>query len=217
MILAWTVAVGVLLLGLALLAIRIRRRQVVSIPDAASTARTIAELLAQGAYVVFDNDHPEKPVIELELSQRTTFDLRKVRRTLPRLIGLTQLRTLTLGTTAIRNADLALVHHFPQLRSLNLGACRKIGDAGVVHLRGLTQLHTLNLGYTRVTDRGLVHVKELATLECLMLYRNRVTDEGLRLLIALPKLRSLNVNLTRVTDAGVREFQQARPEVKVER
>ena len=38
----------------------------------------------------------------------------------------------------------------------------KVTDAGLVHLKGLTNLRSLDLGDTEVTDAGLVHLKGLA-------------------------------------------------------
>ena len=37
----------------------------------------------------------------------------------------------------------------------------QMGDAGLEHLEGLTQLESLSLGLTAVTDAGLVHLKGL--------------------------------------------------------
>ena len=42
-------------------------------------------------------------------------------------------------------------------------------DAGLVHLKGLTKLQTLDLGSTKVTDAGLVHLKGLTQLQSLEL------------------------------------------------
>ena len=38
-------------------------------------------------------------------------------------------------------------------------------DAGLVHLKGLTQLQWLDLAETKVTDAGLVHLKGLTQLQ----------------------------------------------------
>ena len=40
----------------------------------------------------------------------------------------------------------------------------KVTDAGLVHLKGLTELRGLFLYYTNVTDAGLVHLKGLTEL-----------------------------------------------------
>ena len=63
----------------------------------------------------------------------------------------------------------------------------KVTDAGLVHLKGLTNLQTLYLYRTKVTDAGLVHLKGLTNLQFLSLYNTKVTDEGVKKLqTALP-------------------------------
>jgi hypothetical protein len=63
-------------------------------------------------------------------------------------------------------------------------------DAGLVHLKGLTSLHTLRLISTEVTDAGLVHLKGLTSLTTLNLQGIRVTTAGMQdLQSALPKCR----------------------------
>ena len=55
----------------------------------------------------------------------------------------------------------------------------KITDAGLVHLKGLTNLQNLDLIGTKVTDAGLVHLKDLTNLQLLRLEDTQVTDAGL--------------------------------------
>ncbi len=65
-----------------------------------------------------------------------------------------------------------------------------VTDAGLVHLKGLTSLQSLNLTYTQVTDAGLVHLKGLTSLQRLGLRDSKVTDAGVKeLREALPKCR----------------------------
>jgi hypothetical protein len=65
-----------------------------------------------------------------------------------------------------------------------------VTDAGLVHLRGLTQLHHLNLDKTAVTDAGLAHLKGLTGLKTLSLVGAKVTDAGVNdLRQALPRLK----------------------------
>ena len=65
-----------------------------------------------------------------------------------------------------------------------------VTDAGLVHLKGLTKLQTLNLSDTNVTDAGLVHLKGLTILQTLVLIDTKVTDAGVKKLqAALPKCR----------------------------
>ena len=78
--------------------------------------------------------------------------------------------------------------------SVDVGAVYLTGtpvtDAGLEHLRGLTQLQLLSLDSTRVTDAGLAHLRGLTQLEVLYLISTRVTDAGVNeLKKALPKVR----------------------------
>ena len=66
----------------------------------------------------------------------------------------------------------------------------KITDEGLVHLKALTHLQTLNLGSTKVTDVGLEHLKGLSSLETLNIRNTQVTDEGVKTLQdALPNCK----------------------------
>ena len=46
-------------------------------------------------------------------------------------------------------------------------------DAGLEHLKGLTQVQSLNLSQTEVTDAGLKHLKGLTQLQSLNLAEPR--------------------------------------------
>jgi len=53
-----------------------------------------------------------------------------------------------------------------------------VTDAGLVHLKGLTDLEWLALDGRQVTDAGLDHLKGLTNLEHLRLYGTKVTEKG---------------------------------------
>ena len=81
------------------------------------------------------------------------------------------------------------------LKSLDLSFCRKITDAGLVHLKGLTTLKVLSLGgCDKITDAGLAHPKGLTKLEYL----------------------SLN-GCDKITDAAVSKLKKALPNCKITR
>jgi hypothetical protein len=67
-----------------------------------------------------------------------------------------------------------------------------IGDAELIHLKGLKKLRTLHLNCTNVTDAGLEHLK------------------------ALDNLQSLDLTSTRVTEAAVNELRRLRPALVIE-
>jgi hypothetical protein len=65
----------------------------------------------------------------------------------------------------------------------------QVSDAGLAHLHGLTNLGSLSLGGTQVSDAGLPHLTGLVRLSVLWLGDTRVTDAGIRKLKqALPSL-----------------------------
>jgi hypothetical protein len=65
-----------------------------------------------------------------------------------------------------------------------------VTDAGLEHLKGMTQLQGLDIHDTQVSDVGLEHVKRLTQLQELSIYNTKVTDEGVkRLQQALPKCK----------------------------
>jgi len=65
-------------------------------------------------------------------------------------------------------------------------------DAGLARIAGLTHLHELWLGNTKVTDAGLAHLAGLTHLE------------------------QLDLTKTKVTDAGVKKLQRALPHCKID-
>ena len=68
-----------------------------------------------------------------------------------------------------------------------------VTDAGLVHLKGLTNLSVLGLDGTQVTDAGLVHLKGLTKLSDLWLNGTQVTDAGLVHLKGLTNLSVLGL------------------------
>ena len=78
-----------------------------------------------------------------------------------------------------------------------------ITDAGLEHVRGLTQLRELTLNRNEITDAGLAHLEGLTQLQTLDLEHTKITDAGLAHLEGLTKLQSLGLAQTRITDAGL--------------
>ena len=81
------------------------------------------------------------------------------------------------------------VGRLAQVQSLRLSNSA-ISDAGLVHLKGMTNLSVLLLDHTQVSDAGLVHLKGLTNFSFLELDGTQVTDAGVKELTrALPSLR----------------------------
>ena len=86
----------------------------------------------------------------------------------------------------------------------------KVTNAGLEHLKGLTNLRVLGLLYTQTGDSGLVHLKHLTNLRLLTL-GTKVTDAGLVHLMGLTKLEELYSSSPKVTDAGITTLQKFLP------
>jgi uncharacterized membrane protein len=103
-----------------------------------------------------------------------------------------EIRWLNLGGTGVTDAGLELVGKFPGLTRLYLDRTA-VGDAGIVHLSGLSRLEYLNLYGSRVTDAAVPALGRLAALKKIFLWQTAVTPAGAE---ALRKLRpELEINL----------------------
>ena len=94
---------------------------------------------------------------------------------------------------------------------------KPLTDAGLRHLRGLSNVQKIWLNGTKITDSGLAHLKGLASLKELGLFETDITDAGLEHLHGLSNLEDLIVEQTKVTDAGVDKLKTALPDCKVRR
>ena len=106
----------------------------------------------------------------------------------------------------LKDDDFAILAEFPDVADLNLYKS-SIGDAGLVHLKGLTKLRSLAMGSTNVTDAGLVHLRDMTQLTYVGLRANNITDTGLVHLRKLINLEGLCLAETEVTDAGLSNIQ----------
>ena len=91
------------------------------------------------------------------------------------------------------------------LRSLRIDHT-SITDEGLKHLGGLSTLEVLKLSGCPITDDGLGHLAGLGELWMLHLDHTAITDEGLIHLSGLAKLRTLDLRGTSVTDDGLRHL-----------
>ena len=95
-----------------------------------------------------------------------------------------------------------MVELFPQLEEIDLFNCQKITDAGIAHLKGLTNLQNLNLGRINITEAGVAHLAGIMQLKTLKLYHTGITDEGL-IKLQLDQLTSLDISENNITDEGL--------------
>ena len=69
----------------------------------------------------------------------------------------------------------------------------QVTDVGLAQLKGLTNLHALDLRGNTITDAGLVHLKGLTQLQRLDLSHTKITDAGLEHPKGLPNSKSYSV------------------------
>ncbi len=112
-----------------------------------------------------------------------------------------------LSNADITDVGLTRLEYLPQLQELKLD-CTQIGDAGLEHMAGLTQLRVLVLNDaagvfhagTQITNVGLFHLQRLTHLQRLCFLSYGIT----------------NVKLLRVTAAGWKKLQEALPNCRIE-
>ncbi len=98
------------------------------------------------------------------------------------------------------------------LQSLSLKQCgRSITDNGLMHVKKLTRLHTLDLSdCSQITGEGLANLVNMAQLQTLNLGNCvEMTDDGLKHLARLKQLRHLDLNhCVKITDAGLAHLKE---------
>ncbi|MBS0208202.1 MAG: protein kinase [Planctomycetes bacterium] len=102
----------------------------------------------------------------------------------------------------VTDADLDDRFVFSNMRSLNLNFTR-ISDAGVAHLTNMSSLGSLSLDGTRVTDAGLQAIATDVSLHHLTLGWTPISDEGLGSLKSLKHLSTLALNHSPISGQGL--------------
>lgn len=122
------------------------------------------------------------------------------------------------NSNSVKDADLAILAKFPSLKGVDLqvGEDAHITDAGLAQLRQLP-LRGLAIASDVITDAGLVNVKGLTQLQDLRLYVSNMTDAGLENLRGLTQLETLNLCRRNVSDKAVEDLQRALPNCKIDR
>jgi hypothetical protein len=130
------------------------------------------------------------------------------------LAGLEHLRNIDtlFFKTHLNEANLESFQTLDHVQKLLLSECTGINDAGVRHLRGLTQLKLLNFYQVpsfkpkaednRITDKGLAYLSELKELESLDLSGHNISDRGLKVILGMKDLKNLSLGGVGITDAG---------------
>lgn len=102
----------------------------------------------------------------------------------------------------VTDGDLRILNGLTNLKSLILANTR-LTDAGLTHIAQAQQLTHLAINNTALTDAGLVHLKGLTNLKELDLEDTNVVGHGLVNLQHLSSLKELHLGLTPLADVGI--------------
>src|SRR5262249_1028801 len=124
----------------------------------------------------------------------------EIAETLAHVGQLSRLKYLTFIRMPVDDAGLAHLKGLSNLESLMLRGRKEVSDAGVAHLATINSLKGLYLENSKISDEGLASVGKLTGLEPLNLQRTQVGDAGLAHLGGLTCLENMGLDGTKVTD-----------------
>ncbi len=133
---------------------------------------------------------------------------------LTELAALTELRNVTLGTTAVTDEGLGTIARWTKLEELDL-SWTGVTNAGVTKLAPLTRLRRLNLTGTEVDDGVVKDLLEMRALTDLELAYTKVTLSTLDAFLSMPCLRTLVVSNTPLAQAAKAQGIRPNGEIKV--
>ena len=144
--------------------------------------------------------------------------------------GITQLQTLHLSRSSVKDSDLAALTSLTSLKILTLNET-DITDAAAPLIAQLSGLYSLDLSGTQIADAGLAHISELADLLIIRLDFTGVTNAGMaslrkdtllemslngtsidngivESLVRFPDLSAVSVHDTQFDREGYEQFQK---------
>ena len=110
--------------------------------------------------------------------------------------------SVSLETTTITDAELAILTKLPRLGDLNLQHT-EVSSVGLAHLSSIKSLQKLDLGDTLLGDDALSSLAALGHLRSLQLAGTLVDGPGLASLAGLTSLRELNLDNAPLGNAGL--------------
>ncbi len=122
--------------------------------------------------------------------------------TLKLLVGQNELRRLELSGTAVTSAGLIHLKGLTNLQFLNV-CLTAVSDEGFEHLSALTKMRRMTVCASKITGSGFKHLAGMKQLESINLHSSPASDAGLEAIGKLPSLRRLEIVHTSVTDAGL--------------
>jgi hypothetical protein len=134
---------------------------------------------------------------------------------------LTQLSVIDLSSSNISDDGLRSLRSLTSLAFLDLYDCTKVTGSGLDALGTLPELTCLSLNGTSVTDEMLQRFAERfgneTQIVSLDLSRTRITDAALDSLARIASLKSVSLLGTEVSWNSIAEFRRKRPDVEVDR
>ncbi len=116
------------------------------------------------------------------------------------------LRRLTFWHCGITDDGIAAISAIPSVRGLAFYDCQKITDAGMRYVGEMTGLRSLCIdGAPGVGDAGVLQLRGLKWLQSLEL-RVNLTDRALDALVGMAQLRSLYLDSVRITAGGMEKL-----------
>jgi Leucine-rich repeat (LRR) protein len=112
--------------------------------------------------------------------------------------------SVSLQGSAVTDSELAHLRAWKSLRVLNLKGCEKITDAALAYVALLPELTELNLSGTSVKGDGVIHLKGLVDLVTLDLPDARMTVKQVAPLAASKDLQRFRVSLPLESDAALK-------------
>lgn len=94
----------------------------------------------------------------------------------------------------------------PRLETLRLNGCRSVTDRGVAQLTGNRSLKKLDLARTSVADASLDVIRRFSQLESITIVGTKVTDLGVTKLAGLPNLHEIYMG-PGITAAAIAPFR----------
>ena len=122
--------------------------------------------------------------------------------TLKLLVGQDALRRLELSGTAVTSAGLIHLKGLTNLQFLNV-CLTAVSDEGFEHLSAMTKMRRMTVCASKITGSGFKHLAGMKQLESINLHSSPASDAGLEAIGKLPSLRRLEIVHTNVTDAGL--------------
>ena len=111
---------------------------------------------------------------------------------------------------ALSDFNLDSIAQLSQLESLDIGGS-KVTDRGAADLAALTNLHTLGLSETVISARGIAPLAKLPHLARLNLWKSeRVDDKAAAHFAAMPAIETLELTETGITDKTLDALEQVK-------